>query len=49
MNAQLIEGKEGKTGMSEIAFLASPKPFNIPDEIKEYNNRPAFKREEDII
>ena len=35
--------------MSEITFLASSKPFNIPDEINEYNNRPAFKSEEDII
>ena len=34
--------------MSEIAFLASSKPFNIPDEIEEYNNCSAFKREEDI-
>ena len=33
--------------MSEIAFLASSKPFNIPD--KKYNYLPAFKREENII
>ncbi|MFJ8258361.1 hypothetical protein ACIQ4Z_13940 [Peribacillus asahii] len=35
--------------MSEITFLASSKPFQIPDEIKEYNNRTFFEREEDFI
>ena len=35
--------------MSEITFLASSKPFNIPDEIEEYNNRPVLNASEDII
>ncbi|WP_078552144.1 hypothetical protein [Bacillus alkalicellulosilyticus] len=35
--------------MSEITFLASSKPFIIPDEIKEYNNRTYFERIEDMI
>lgn len=35
--------------MSEITFLASSKPFQIPAEIEEYNNRTVFKREEDPI
>ena len=35
--------------MSEITFLASSKPFHIPDEIEEYNNRTFFEREEDFI
>ena len=35
--------------MSEITFLASSKPFRLPDEIVEYNNRTFFEREEDFI
>ena len=35
--------------MTEITFLASSKPFEIPDEIEEYNNRTIFEREEDCI
>ena len=35
--------------MSEITFLASSKPFILPDEIQEYNNRTYFEREEDFI
>ncbi|MBI0577331.1 hypothetical protein IEC97_08155 [Neobacillus cucumis] len=35
--------------MTEIAFLASSKPFKIPDEIEEYNNRTVFEGEEDFI
>ncbi|RKL66560.1 hypothetical protein CR203_14830 [Salipaludibacillus neizhouensis] len=35
--------------MSEITFLASSKPFIIPDEIQKYNNRTVFEREVDII
>ncbi|MGP9043234.1 hypothetical protein [Cytobacillus kochii] len=33
--------------MSAITFLASSKPFIIPDEIQEYNNRTVFERMED--
>ncbi|MGP7819812.1 hypothetical protein [Niallia sp. 01092] len=35
--------------MTEITFLASSKPFKMPDEIEEYNNRTVFEREEDFI
>lgn len=35
--------------MSAITFLASSKPFNIPDEIQEYKNRLVFERMEDLI
>ncbi|WP_226671111.1 hypothetical protein [Metabacillus litoralis] len=35
--------------MSEITFLASSKPFVIPDEIQEYNNRTVFDRIEDLM
>jgi hypothetical protein len=35
--------------MTQITFLASLKPFVIPDEIEEYNNRTFFEREEDAI
>jgi len=35
--------------MSEITFLASSKPFQIPADIEEYNNRTVFKREEDLL
>lgn len=35
--------------MTEITFLASSKPFIIPDEIQEYNNRTVFERMEDFI
>ncbi|CAH2716718.1 hypothetical protein BACCIP111895_03906 [Neobacillus rhizosphaerae] len=35
--------------MSQITFLASSKPFEIPDEIEEYNNRTVFEREEEAI
>jgi hypothetical protein len=33
--------------MSIITFLASSKPFIIPDEIQEYNNRTVFESLED--
>ena len=35
--------------MSEITFLASSKPFIIPDEIEDYNNHTVFERMEDFI
>jgi hypothetical protein len=35
--------------MTEIAFLASSKPFEIPDEIEGFNNAKVFKRVEDFI
>ena len=35
--------------MTEITFLASSKPFIIPDEIQAYNNRTVFERMEDFI
>jgi hypothetical protein len=35
--------------MSEITFLASSKPFEIPDEIEEYNNRTVFESVEDFM
>lgn len=35
--------------MTQITFLASSKPFQIPDEIEEYNNRKVFEHEEDAI
>ncbi len=35
--------------MTQITFLASSKPFQLPDEIKEYNNRKVFEREEEAI
>lgn len=35
--------------MTEITFLASSKPFEIPDELADYNNRTIFEREEDVI
>ena len=35
--------------MTEITFLASTKPFKIPDEIRDYNKRTIFEREEDCI
>lgn len=35
--------------MTEITFLASSKPFQIPGEIEEYNNRRVFDTEEDAI
>jgi hypothetical protein len=35
--------------MTEITFLASSKPIEIPNEIEEYNNRTVFEREEDVI
>ncbi|MEC0667878.1 hypothetical protein P8864_18655 [Priestia flexa] len=35
--------------MSEITFLASYKPFIIPDEIEEYNKKTNFERIEDLI
>ncbi|WP_163103058.1 hypothetical protein [Peribacillus alkalitolerans] len=35
--------------MTEITFLASSKPFEIPDEIEEYNKRTVFESEEDFI
>ncbi|MCQ6277372.1 hypothetical protein JMM81_21120 [Bacillus sp. V3B] len=33
--------------MTGITFLASSKPFIIPDEIQQYNNRTVFERMED--
>lgn len=33
--------------MSEITFLASSKPFIMPDEIKEHNSRTAYTSEEE--
>ncbi|WP_071461423.1 hypothetical protein [Bacillus massilinigeriensis] len=30
--------------MSEIIFLASSKPYIIPDEIEDFNNRTIFER-----
>lgn len=33
--------------MSEITFLASSKPFEIPEEIQQYNQRTEFEKEED--
>ena len=35
--------------MTQITFLASSNPFQMPDEIKEYNNQTVFEREEDAI
>lgn len=35
--------------MTQITFLASSRPFEIPDEIEEYNNRKVFESEEDAI
>lgn len=35
--------------MSAIIFLASSKPFIIPDEIQSYNNRTVFESMEDFI
>ncbi|WP_117170297.1 hypothetical protein [Paraliobacillus sediminis] len=35
--------------MSAITFLASSKPFIIPDEIQTYNNRTVFDSMEDFI
>lgn len=33
--------------MTAITFLASSKPFIIPEEIENYNNRTVFEKEED--
>ncbi|MCM3609796.1 hypothetical protein M4S82_00950 [Planococcus sp. MERTA32b] len=35
--------------MSQITFLASSKPFIMPDEIKELNNRTAYTSEEEAV
>ncbi|MGM9985971.1 MAG: hypothetical protein ACI35O_01965 [Bacillaceae bacterium] len=35
--------------MTEIAFLASLRPFIIPDEMKQFNKNPVVEREEDCI
>lgn len=35
--------------MSKITFLASSKPFKIPTEIQEYNQRTEFENEEDYM
>ncbi|MCU9613156.1 hypothetical protein OEV98_06270 [Caldibacillus lycopersici] len=35
--------------MTEITFLAHSRPFQIPKEIEDYNNRMVFEREEDAI
>lgn len=34
--------------MSQITFLASSKPFEMPEEIETYNKRTAFESEEDV-
>ena len=34
--------------MTKISFLASAKPFKLPEEIEEYNNRTEFDSEEDV-
>ena len=34
--------------MSAITFLASSKPFIIPDEIEEFNNR-TFSKKRNIL
>ncbi|MDQ0230379.1 hypothetical protein [Metabacillus malikii] len=31
--------------MTEIRFLASPRPFEMPEEIDSYNNQSVFKEE----
>lgn len=41
----IIGGKE----MSGITFLASSKPFIIPDEIEEYNNLTNYENMEDWV
>lgn len=33
--------------MTAITFLASSKPFILPEEIENYNNRTVFEKEED--
>ena len=35
--------------MTEITFLASSKPFKIPTEIQQYNQRTVFATEEDFM
>ena len=35
--------------MSGITFLASSKPFIIPDEIQDYNNQTIFEKMEDWV
>lgn len=35
--------------MTEITFLAASKPFKIPEEIQEYNQRTVFETEEDFM
>lgn len=35
--------------MSAITFLASSKPFIIPDEIQAYNNRTVFESMDDFV
>lgn len=35
--------------MSQITFLASARPFDIPAEIAAYNNRTIFENEEDFM
>lgn len=35
--------------MTEITFLASSKPFKIPAEIQEYNQRTEFENKEDFM
>lgn len=35
--------------MSGITFLASSKPFIIPEEIQEYNNQTIFEKIEDCV
>jgi hypothetical protein len=39
----------GESRMTEITFLASSRKLEIPEEIKEYNNRSSFEREEEAI
>ena len=35
--------------MTEITFLASSKPFKLPEEIEEYNQRTVYETEEDFM
>ena len=39
----------GNKEMSGITFLASSKPFIIPDEIQDYNNQTIFEKIEDWV
>ncbi|MFC7372591.1 hypothetical protein ACFQPF_13015 [Fictibacillus iocasae] len=35
--------------MTQITFLASSKPFTIPDEIDAFNRKTVFEKEEDAV